>query len=770
MKRLPSALFVALLASCGPQPEDELIETTSAEVRTQLGLRYSTHADRRSPRALRGATIDGPVYVFTDAAAVRRSDGRRPYKVQFFLDGTYVNRDDATPYLYDSGAALRASVGNHVLRVKAYYTDSNARGYVADDDHVAFTVRNAPPPFRPDAIVDASGRVLFSAVSPRTSNVARSGQLYVEPSTLHSLGFQWRISGDDNENARVRLDFRKRGEATFRRGLDLLRSNGHATDFERNSSGIARDGRGRPNPRFITDNVFAGSALFLDPNTTYEVILTLTDPNASSSNRDEDGRPIVRRVRLRVDTKSEPRLGNGRRLHVYPPNHSGSRQSPSFTRLSDAYRAANAGDRILLHAGRHRGELRLDKRGTRNAPIAIMGANDGKAIVDGNDKRAFEIVGGRYHWLEGFTIEDATRGVYASQPVVGLTVRRVRFEHRGNQLWLRSARNRDILVVDSTFQGPTRDRNGRRVTWHGGYVAAQSMPGYKAVRMNGQGIDVAYNRVRLFRDGLSTDSGYSPTSSFEDMNASMDFYRNDIGQIGDDNEADGAQHNVRWFENLITDSFGGLSAQPAYGGPVYFIRNFQYNITVSKAFKLHVEPSGVLVYHNTTFVSNALKDGIANFGNHGTWNIDVRNNVFLGLRGKTLDMGTFDGQSGGSIVDYNGYASRGNGTLNVRLYRPSGDYRQVDVLTTFSDLRSRLGWERNRVTVDPSDFVALPLPRGEGVQRSDVGALDARPRSNGAVVDAGQRLRNINDDYVGSAPDIGAFERGRARPRYGPRS
>ena len=37
------------------------------------------------------------------------------------------------------------------------------------------------------------------------------------------------------------------------------------------------------------------------------------------------------------------------------------------------------------------------------------------------------------------------------------------------------------------------------------------------------------------------------------------------------------------------------------------------------------------------------------------------------------------------------------------------------------------------------------------------------------AVDAGIPLPNINDDYLGAAPDLGAYEVGAALPRYGPR-
>jgi hypothetical protein len=37
------------------------------------------------------------------------------------------------------------------------------------------------------------------------------------------------------------------------------------------------------------------------------------------------------------------------------------------------------------------------------------------------------------------------------------------------------------------------------------------------------------------------------------------------------------------------------------------------------------------------------------------------------------------------------------------------------------------------------------------------------------AVDAGMKLPNINDDYTGERPDLGALERGREAPVYGVR-
>lgn len=47
--------------------------------------------------------------------------------------------------------------------------------------------------------------------------------------------------------------------------------------------------------------------------------------------------------------------------------------------------------------------------------------------------------------------------------------------------------------------------------------------------------------------------------------------------------------------------------------------------------------------------------------------------------------------------------------------------------------------------------------------------FDFRLRPGSAPVDAGVRLPNINDDFTGLAPDLGAYEVGRLEPHYGPR-
>jgi hypothetical protein len=42
-------------------------------------------------------------------------------------------------------------------------------------------------------------------------------------------------------------------------------------------------------------------------------------------------------------------------------------------------------------------------------------------------------------------------------------------------------------------------------------------------------------------------------------------------------------------------------------------------------------------------------------------------------------------------------------------------------------------------------------------------------KTGGKAVDAGAVVPNLGDDFVGKAPDLGAYELGRENPHYGPR-
>src|ERR1022692_1870352 len=137
--------------------------------------------------------------------------------------------------------------------------------------------------------------LLFSAaLSAQTSTIA--GEFTAEPPTLVSLGFEWRITGDDNRNAAVETSYRKKGESNWRPALPLMRLQREEIGT---APGLGAGNAGRyPLFRYTAANMFAGSILNLDPDTEYECRFALKDSDGVTGNSE---RVITMR------TRSEPK-------------------------------------------------------------------------------------------------------------------------------------------------------------------------------------------------------------------------------------------------------------------------------------------------------------------------------------------------------------------------------------------------------------------------------------------------------------------------------
>ena len=93
------------------------------------------------------------------------------------------------------------------------------------------------------------------AVPAQAQSGTAAGRFTVEHPTLENLGFEWAITGDTNRNASVSVDFRRAGEAAWRKALPLVRVGGER---------IFRDVE---NLSYIVPDGFAGSILGLAPGT-----------------------------------------------------------------------------------------------------------------------------------------------------------------------------------------------------------------------------------------------------------------------------------------------------------------------------------------------------------------------------------------------------------------------------------------------------------------------------------------------------------------------
>lgn len=630
--------------------------------------------------------------------------------------------------------------------------------------------------------------LLFSVVlAAQPQHATTAGAFTVGHPTLLNLGFEWAIEGDANRNAAVSVEYRPVGEAAWRQALPLVRIGGE------------RVFREREHLDYVVPDGFAGSILNLQPGTEYECRFQLTDPDGVTG-------PAAHTVR--VTTRNEPQpAAEGRTLHVYPPDYDGPKQEPSFTSLLQAYygaglgdwsvvweRRARPGDTILVHQGLYRndrlnyvdpmmtpfdGTMSLTLKGSPDRPITIKAAGDGEVIFDGaGNHRLFDVMGSAHHIFDGLTIRNTDVAIFAGQKevagAVGLTVKNCRFENVGFGVWTEYAGSSGFYIADNLFIG--RDDRFRLVGWTGplwasaGPYGSHQLTSYYAIKVYGPGHVIAHNAIAYFHDGIGISTYGTPEADPHRRASSIDIYGNDIHMSGDDFiETDGGVHNIRVFNNRgVNAAHGGYSAQPVFGGPVYFVGNLLYHVP-GVAFKFSAKPAGLFVWHNTIIGEQTARDPSAN--------VHFRNNLFLGRDTPGRGIMTWANATGAYSSDYNGYRpNRGvaaqyswlGPARGQQLYAPGKE--DWKAFATLAGLRDATGQEAHGIEVDFDIFERMVPPdpsRRHAVYHAM--DLDFRLKPSAAAVDAGVVIPTVNEDFAGRAPDLGAVETGRPAPRYGPR-
>lgn len=638
------------------------------------------------------------------------------------------------------------------------------------------------------------------AINALAANDTTAGELVVEPPTLISLGFEWYIEGDDNRDASVALAYRKVGERAWQEGLPLLRVHHERSVFDQTLD-------------YTAPNMFAGSIFYLEPETDYEARLTLSDPDGV----------VGRQERLvTVKTRAEPEaFTGGRVLHVYPLDHTGPEEQPSYHGLLAAYymaglggdwsRASDArvkpGDTILVHAGVYKefnrrsytheidsgyttccgttwdGTYYLTADGTPDMPITIKAAGDGEVVFDGGGNNVlFNMMGGNWHLFEDITFRNTGIAIEAGMKNItgaeGIMVKYSRFEDVATAIHSDWSGSRQFYIADNEMIGR---RPPALMGWFNippwneqpGFQEKRLLDSYYAVSIYGAGHVIAHNRVVGFHDALDhatygMPDGY-PNIPRDRMPVSIDIYGNDVSNL-DDNcfEADGSMHNMRIFDNRCFNvAVGGMSPQPVFGGPVYFIRNVVYHSPYGPV-KIHADPAGVIYYHNT-YIGEVRQITPAS-------NMHFRNNLIFGQQRQpaTLAVRTYTNYSDS---DYNGFYVNPDTDVAFSWASPPrevvADYESPLVMREFASLaeyQQGTGQDMHSKQLDYSIFVNAQMPALDDPTRLyDPAEVDLRLKRGSGAVDAGVPLPNINDNYRGSAPDLGAYEYGQPMPLYGPR-
>jgi hypothetical protein len=665
---------------------------------------------------------------------------------------------------------------------------------------------------------------------PPAGNKVRPGDLFIEPPTLTCLGFEWRIDGDDNRNASVAVQYRKKGTRSWQQGMNLFRLNN-----ERVLSNVRFD--------VISPNVFIGSILDLEPDTAYEVRLTMTDPDGVLG----DGRTDVV-----VRTRPEPvPYQGGRVFHCYPHGTpDAGKIQPAFEGFYDTYNNSGSGtdmtwatrprvrpgDTILLHAGLYKysrefytntaaldrthfeGTYYLRGKGTAAKPIAIKAAGDGEVIFDGNGCfNLFNLKVADYHYFEGITFRNTEIAMWAGSQhesgCKGLTVKKCRFEDIGFGIWTNYSGSSNFYIADNVLLG--RNDPDHVIIWSDSsdtdYLGQPFPPSmgqpsldtepprygsYMAIKVYGPGHVICYNEVRNFHDGIDCETYGNPDGSFAtDPNlpdttdgpkypperywdlrpVAIDVYNNYMDNFHDNPfEADGSLHNYRIMRNLMLNCAShGFCNQPTLGGPIYWIRNVAYHMPRGST---RGEATGAIFYNNT-ILSETAPTGVGS-------NMHWANNLILGegFTDRIFDISTATNYTSS---DYNGFRVNpgvaasfrwSSPPFGVASDQPAPGHTQNIVardFATLADYSAATGQDKHSILVDYDVFGNVPkLDATDPAQRTtrvDVTNVDFGLKPNSAAANKGVVIPNVTDGYTGTGPDLGALETGRPAPHWGPR-
>jgi hypothetical protein len=358
----------------------------------------------------------------------------------------------------------------------------------------------------------------------KAQNQTIPGEIITPYPTLINIGVEWIIQGDDNENGVVKVKFREKGSKEWREGMP----------FRRVPAGEKSTG----NAQFKWENKHAGSIFDLTPDTSYEINLSLVDPDGGASEKT-----------VEVRTRPEPKITPGAEIIEVP--------SGTYDTL-------------------------FTKSGTKERPVVYRCKDGGIAIYKFIDLRNRKWV-----FIEKLFVDNLfDRGVGISLNgaencvVTGCTVTAVYGIVADNAPAVNCYISDNVVTGVSQWSNQAMGVSGENIG--------------EGIEMSGPGNVICYNLVTGFRDGISTMEERRAVNQ-----KCIDIYNNDIYNCPDDGiESDFCLSNCRVFRNRLTNVYVGLSFQPSLGGPNYFIRNVIYN-GVHDPFKLKRGSLGDVVLHNT---------------------------------------------------------------------------------------------------------------------------------------------------------------------------
>lgn len=523
-------------------------------------------------------------------------------------------------------------------------------------------------------------------------------------------------------------------------------------------------------------NHMATSLFGLAPSTSYDVRITLTDPDGTTGTN-----PFTKSFR----TRAEYRLPAAVRI----VNVSNQAQ------LDAAVKKATPGDEIRLAAGTYAKGIHIQGRsGNSSHPIVFTSQSATRPAIQGNADAGIELERANYYVLNNIEVHDEAgdgitirgchdiviRQCYIHDSRPGDYTANILIQHSeeasppysGNHLIIDNRIGDDVhdAVDENQGPGPTNEN-----------VPGQSYFGIVAAYQPGTFLTIRGNTIYGVVDGVHPcgDEGAEPIIDPNDLDLldtwrdqNLDVYDNIIYDCKDDGiELDGHMVNGRIFRNRIGKCENAISAAPFYAGPLFVLRNFVHGFHQG-CVKQNTGVEGIM--RNVLFYHNTVMEKVRDYGDEAAagyclyrgepgqqQNFTYVNNIFY-ARGRVYngDMYTGGSYHHDDTFDYDlMYSTRQADSTYA--YKWVSDTTDALNNARYKDLASFRGavhqeshgrWGNPKLNTTPlSGYPANSK------------LLDLRIKSGSPAIDKGVRIPGINDDYRGSAPDIGAYETGTSR-------
>ncbi|MEM9547750.1 MAG: hypothetical protein AAGA77_17340 [Bacteroidota bacterium] len=549
-------------------------------------------------------------------------------------------------------------------------------------------------------------------------NELTAGNLILNATFEHTSA-HLNISGDDNHNSTFVLEYRLVGTTAFLPAAQSMRA------FPQ----MIVDGTQ------LNENFHAATAMFLQPNSSYDLRITIDDP---------EGGGIV--IDTSLTTKAIPVKSNsGNTLFVVPGNGGGTGSSADpFLGIQDAVDAAQPGDVIEVADGVY-GIVTITNAGTEGAPIVLRSTNLHGAVIDGGNTSSGIVTVGSFSdsiqhiIIDGFEIKNGSWGIDA-QNTQFLTIKNNKinavdfgFYNRRENGW-----EHDQYITNNEIIGRTNwpQTNG-------------AIPAERGIDIRGNRNVVSYNTVSDFGDGISTDGPPYKVSY------ALDIHHNFINRVVDDLiEIDGVLSNARVYRNRGFNGRMGVSLAPVFGGPAYVFRNEFHNLETS-TFKMNRSPAGLYIVNNTS-----IKDDRGMTSPSGWQNTVFKNNAIVSSHYCFEEFGLVLGSE--DEWNFNAYKSLRAGISGQPWFKWDNiQYDNVAILNA----SGKLGVNSREIELSDFEMASIPSAYTTEVLPQNI---DAIPSSGSDLINNGMDLDNIQMRFVtDGSPDIGAYEFGAPEPDFG---